>query len=185
MKKIVLYGSGEETIKAVREAAAELGMHVFLTSDACLDMTLGEVFDSGCDQAGAADAFEHEYMLAEGIEVEELIALMRRLRSAGTEYEGIKVMRTETNQYWKLKDLFSHTAEEHRIVQKARVLQQILKSTNDIELSKLAEEEAAPLKEAMMASYFLLKSGEYTAEQLDAASAELMAALKNAHRKLS
>ncbi|MCR4949698.1 MAG: DUF3783 domain-containing protein [Solobacterium sp.] len=185
MKKIVCYGSGDETLQVIRKAAEELGVQVFLISDACLDMTLGEVFDAEADLPGSADAFEHEYMLAEGIEVEELISLMRKIRSAGEEYEGIKVMRTETNQYWKLKDLFSHTAEEHRTVQKARVLQQILKSTNDIDIAKLAEEEAAPLKEAMMASYFLLKSGEYTAEQLDAAAAELMTALKNAHRKLS
>ncbi len=185
MKKIVLIGGEELAVNALRKAAEESGVQTVIVSAECADMKVSDVFEISADMRPSADEPEQGYMLMEGLTIEELTALLRRVKEAGEEYEGIKVMRTETNQHWPLSVLMSHTAAEHRTVQKARVLQQILKSTNQLNFSEIAETEGAVLKNAMMAAYFLLQSGEYTEESIDQASAELMEALKNARKNLS
>lgn len=185
MKKIVLIGGEELAVNALRKAAEESGVQTVIVSAECADMKVSDVFEISADMLPSADEPEQGYMLMEGLTIEELTALLRKVKEAGEEYEGIKVMRTETNQHWPLSVLMSHTAAEHRTVQKARVLQQILKSTNQLNFSEIAETEGAVLKNAMMAAYFLLQSGEYTEESIDQASAELMEALKNARKNLS
>ena len=185
MKKIVLIGGEELAVNALRKAAEESGVQTVIVSAECADMKVSDVFEISADMRPSADEPEQGYMLMEGLTIEELTALLRKVKEAGEEYEGIKVMRTETNQHWPLSVLMSHTAAEHRTVQKARVLQQILKSTNQLNFSEIAETEGAVLKNAMMAAYFLLQSGEYTEESIDQASAELMEALKNARKNLS
>ncbi len=185
MKKIVLIGGEELAVNALRKAAEESGVQTVIVSAECADMKVSDVFEISADMRPSADEPEQGYMLMEGLTIEELTALLRKVKEAGEEYEGIKVMRTETNQHWPLSVLMSHTAAEHRTVQKARVLQQILKSTNRLNFSEIAETEGAVLKNAMVAAYFLLQSGEYTEESIDQASAELMEALKNARKNLS
>ncbi len=185
MKKIVLIGGEELAVNALRKAAEESGVQTVIVSAECADMKVSDVFEISADMRPSADEPEQGYMLMEGLTIEELTALLRKVKEAGEEYEGIKVMRTETNQHWPLSVLMSHTAAEHRTVQKARVLQQILKSTNQLNFSEIAETEGAVLKNAMMAAYFLLQSGEYTEESIDQASAEMMEALKNARKNLS
>ena len=185
MKKIVLIGGEESAVNALRKAAEESGVQTVIVSAECADMKVSDVFEISADMRPSADEPEQGYMLMEGLTIEELTALLRKVKEAGEEYEGIKVMRTETNQHWPLFVLMSHTAAEHRTVQKARGLQQILKSTNQLNFSEIAETEGAVLKNAMMAAYFLLQSGEYTEESIDQASAEMMEALKNARKNLS
>ena len=110
MKKIVLIGGEELAVNALRKAAEESGVQTVIVSAECADMKVSDVFEISADMRPSADEPEQGYMLMEGLTIEELTALLRRVKEAGEEYEGIKVMRTETNQHWPLSVLMSHTA---------------------------------------------------------------------------
>ena len=185
MKKILIFGGEKEDVAVLRKTALTFEIVTVDAGGLSSEMTVRDAFETEEDIPGEAEVYENGYLVMEGMSVEDLTALLRKVREAGAECESIKVMRTETNQNWTLGELFAHTAQEHRIVTKARILSQVLKSTNSIDMNALEEKEREDLKNAMMAAWFLLQQGEYTADSLDAASADLMTALKNAHRRIS
>ena len=123
-------------------------------------------------------------MIMQDLTKEDLMDFLRRTKEKGLEFEGIKIMRTENNASWLLKDVFLETKSEHETMKRVFVLQQIMKSCNEIDLSAVEEDSKGEFANALMDAYMLLQMGEYDAAQVEAASARLMEAMRKI-RKVS
>lgn len=181
MRKILLYGVSEKTLQAIQMTGQIWNIQVIRITDGQLNDTLAGLFASETDYSGTCDAFADEYMLIQDMSREELIGLVRALKKQGTEFEGIKVMRTPSNENWKLEDLFRETAEEHQVVKKVRLLQQILQSCGTLDLSQYPG-EGQDLKEAVRNAYAFLQAGQFSLQETEEQIQTLMEKLKNTGR---
>lgn len=181
MRKILLYGVGEETLQAIKMTGQIWNIRVIRITDGQLADTLAGLFEAETDFSGTCDAFEDEYMLIQDMSREELIGLIRALKKQGVEFEGIKVMRTPSNENWKLEDLFRETAEEHQVVKKVRLLQQILQSCGTLDLSQYPD-EGRELKQAVRNAYAFLQTGQFSLQETEEQIRVLMEILKNTGR---
>jgi translation elongation factor EF-1beta len=78
-------------------------------------------------------------------------------------------MKTQTNKEWALKALLEEVSEEHEIVTRVFELRKLIKSTNDMDLSKYEEPLSFGLKQALLNGYILINSKDINVDKLDEA----------------
>ena len=182
MQKVLLYNVKNETFKIFEKVLEKRNIPYFSIDDSCLDITVEGLFSLEEDSLGGGYHFREEYMLMKGISHEELLDILKEMHALGGEFEGIKVMYTETNASWLLKDLLEETEKEHEVMQKVLILQETLKSCNEIDFNNYSEEDGASLKLAMMDAYMYLQAGNYEKEIIEEKVQSLMDALRNIKR---
>ena len=173
MSKLLLYVHDESIFESLSKVARENNYEVLRIDDSYLGYKLGDLFFEVNDANGDY-SYSDDYMFMKEISKEELIAYLKRLHELGVEFEGIKVMETETNKTWLVEEVMKETTEEHQVMKKIFVLQEVMKSCNEMDLSKASEE----LKMALMNGYLLLQGGEISASMVDEAIEKIMTSLK-------
>ena len=182
MKKILLYGLSDEESDCLQDCAAELGIPVYIVGDSALEEVLGRLFELNDDLDTRAEEFDEEFMIMDGMTRDDLLELLKVFDRHGFEFDGVKVMRTLSNEKWTLRELLKETQSEHRIAQRAMILTQLLKSCNMLDLSTMEPEERQKFKESLMDLFMLLQSGTYTLEQIDDCLHRVSDGLKAAHK---
>ena len=77
-----------------------------------------------------------------------------------------------------LEEVMKETESEHEVMKKIFVLQEVMKSCNEMDLSNASEE----LKMALMNGYLLLQSGEISLDSVNNAIEKIMTSLKEEKR---
>ena len=182
MKKILLYGLTDQESDLLQDCAVDLGIPVYIVGDSALDEVLGRLFELDDDLDTRAVEFDEEFMIMDGMTKEDLLELLGVFDKHGFEFDGVKVMRTPSNEQWTLRELLKETQSEHRIAQRAMILTQLLKSCNMLDLSTMQPEERQKFKDSLMDSFMLLQSGTYTLEEIDDCLHRVSEGLKAAHK---
>lgn len=177
MKKIIFYNVTDRDYAIYQEIGKQEGILVGRISDASLTKTLGEVFASEEKEFEATNR-PYSYLFMQDLDQEELIHLVKSFEENGVGFEGIKVMRTKNNESWLLKDVMEETQREHFLAAKVILLQEALKSCNDVDMKQLNEETLNQFKEVVMRAYMILKSGIYEEAVIDGALQDLTGILK-------
>ncbi len=182
MKKILLYGLNDETADQYQTLAANNSIAMYIINDSMLDTSVEKLFEINDDLDNQHADFENAYMVLQEIEVNELVLLLKQMDSIGKPFEGIKIMRTESNRQWSMRELFIQAEKEYNVTKKAMVLQELIRSCNGLDVSELDPHQRNEFKDGIMNGYMLLKSGEYDEDALNAAIAVLSENLKNCRR---
>jgi len=177
-KKVFLYGLQREDAERIRSVLADHDIAAFILGDEALDETVADVFEMNDDIGDVHEAFDREYMIFQDIDLNELVRLMAEIEASGEEFEGVKVMRTENNEHWTMRYLLEQTAKEHDTARKAIVLDQLIRSCNNLDLTSLTSEEQKEFKASLLEAFMVLKSGTYTYETVTAAAENLAAWLR-------
>lgn len=177
MQKILFYLRHDADYKVMSLVCEKLGISFLRIDDSFLKKTLEEAFKEEIE--GSKEySYKEDYMLMHGMTKDDLITYLKRLEDYNFEFEGIKVMETETNKVWLLEDIFKETESEHIIMKKIFVLQEVLKSCNEMDLSKTSDE----FKQALMNGYLLLQRSEIGFDEIDEATNKIMMLLREEKR---
>jgi len=182
MKKILIYGLDETTADLYQNIATGHDIAMVIVGDTALDVKVNKLFEITDDLDTYATAFPDSYMIMQEIEVNELLTLLRQFRDAGREFEGIKVMRTGTNEGWTLRALLTEAAREQKLTQKVLVLQELIKSCNSLDLSEMEPKARQSFREAIMEGFVLLQQGKYEEQELDRTIQVLTEGLRQARK---
>ena len=177
MSKLLLYIHEENVFELLNKVAEENNYEVLRIDDTYLKYKLGDLFLE-TNNMNKTYSYKEDYMFMKGISKEDLIAYLKRLDELGLEFEGIKVMETETNKTWLLEEVMKETESEHQVMKKVFVLQEVMKSCNEMDLSNASEE----LRMALMNGYLLLQSGEISLDSVNNAIEKIMTSLKEEKR---
>lgn len=169
MKKILYYRLDETEQNVYPKLLKRLGYQMLACNDNDLDTTLEELFLREESSIGSCERFEHSYFIMSGMTKEDLQVVLDAFQTAKLPYKGIKVMRTETNAKWTLRELFAETASEHEMFQNVKLLDQLIRSCNVVDITLMEENEREKFKQVLMDAFILLKSGMYTNEELQEA----------------
>ena len=166
MQKIFFYKVSDEHFEKLKTVLETQDIHAYRLSDDCLNEKLSTILDHPKDYDGESVVFGNSYMLVDDVKigVKKLLDLYRENDCA---YEGITVTKTDTNQDWTLKYLFTETGKEHELFMRVKHLDECLKECNQLDLSSFSPGEGLMMKNAMVEGYLYLKGGKYRIEQLD------------------
>ena len=167
MKKILFYHLDDLQMKVYPNIARRLGYPMISIDDSNLDQTIQDLFELEEGSRGVCSAYNLSYLLFQDTTREELLVVLDAFKTAKMPFQGIKIVRTETNEKWKLRYLLEETFEEHKLFQNAKLLDQLIRSANEIDLSVLTENDQEAFKQTLVDSYLLLKSGQFTNEELE------------------
>lgn len=184
MKKVLVYGIDEQDLSIYKKVLQQHDISVFQITDDDLELTIATLFDRNASTSGAC-SMDETYMLFDGVSKDELVEIVHQFDHAGKEYDGIKVMRTPVNEKWLLSGLLEETKNEHAVFQKVRLLDNVLRSCNGLDFSKMDQEAEKNVKQAMMDAYLYLQGGQFELETLDAKAKTLMEALRSAEMFIS
>lgn len=177
MKKIIFTGLNVEQVSMYFELCLELGYHVSFLKQEDLNKTFQEVIDhvehSNCDLQ-----YEYSFMFISGLSQDELMNLLDLFNEAKLPFDGIKVMATSHNVKWTMKDIMEETIQEHKMMKKVYELDSLLRSCNEIPFDSLDESIKQDVMNEVMAAYVLMKSQNFTNENLDLAIHGLKEVLK-------
>jgi len=168
MKKIVLYNVEEELLEKYRSIEEFKDIKFSRVFDEDLDKTVNDLFELE-KNIGNCGAFEKSYMIMSNISSDDLNFINKTLKEYNLVFNGIKVMKTQTNKEWALKALLEEVSEEHEIVTRVFKLRKLIKSTNDMDLSKYEEPLSFGLKQALLNGYILINSKDINVDKLDEA----------------
>jgi len=182
VKKLMIYGLDEPLLSRAEAIADELGIMTSIIGDDVLEEKLGSLMEKQEDFPARHCEFDLPYLIADGMTVKDLVEYLTVLRKSGCEFEGIKIMRTETNQDWTIRRLFEHTREEHEAAKKAVILDEMIRSCNGIDLSSVEQPAQNLLKERLLKAYMLLKSGKFSNEEVTKAIEDLSESLKGVRK---
>ena len=118
MKKILLYGVNDETADQYQTLAANSSIAMYIINDSVLDTSVEKLFEINDDLDNQHADFENAYMVLQEIEVNELVLLLKQMTSIGKPFEGIKIMRTESNNQWSMRELFMQAEREYNVTKK-------------------------------------------------------------------
>lgn len=177
MKKILFYQLEDIQKQVYPSIAKRLGYTMISLDDNDLDKSLKDLFTVEENHRGICEEFQDSFFVMNEMTTQDLMILLDAFQTAKMPYKGIKVMRTETNENWTLRELFQETSQEHQMFQNVKLLDQLLKSSNTVDLFLLKEEDREHFKQTLMSSFLLLKSGQFTKEELDRAIQEMKDAL--------
>lgn len=180
MTKILLYIHDEDIFNLMEKVAKESNYEVLRIDDSYLNMRLGELFLEK-NNSYNNHSYINDYLFMSGLTTEDLIDYLNKLRELGLEFEGIKVMETDTNKEWLLEEVMKETEKEHQVMQKINILQALMRSCNEMDLSVASDK----LKKNLMNAYLLLQSGEIGLEAVNEAINGIMEALKEEKRQVS
>ena len=186
MKKMLLYGFPDGKADRIQNAAAELGIPVYIVGDQALDEPLDELFDNDDDLETAALEFQDEYMIMQDVTIEDLMELIEAMKKEEVHDGGIiKAMKTDTNKIWSLRRLLKETKAEHDTARKSLVLVEMLRSCSNLDLSLMPKAEQEAFRRSLMDAFTLLDSGSYTETDVDECLKKVSDGLKKAHKLYS
>lgn len=185
MKKILLYGLSEKENHTARNMAQSAGVPAYVIGDEVLDEKVGDVLKIQEDLNPIHEEIEEEFLLADGFQVSDFLALLKNERTAQALQNVIKVIVSEENMEWSVRSLFARAGQQAVINRKAAVLQGMIQACNGLDVSGMDAQSQGLLRERLRKSVLLLRSGNYDAEKLDQAAKELSESLKGTRRLYS
>ena len=182
MKKILFYGMDWQDLAICRAAADSLGIATGIVDDTCLDEPLEALFEKMDEHRGPHALTAGKYMLMADLPREELVELLRQIETVTGDFDAIKVALTDTNRHWPLSRVLQETAQEHMVMQKAVLLQQVIMACNSLDMTQLRPEDTEAFKKSLMTGYMMLKTGTFTEAGLDRVTEELMEHLRRSRK---
>lgn len=107
---------------------------------------------------GECKLYDKTYMIMDNLSVDDIKSLSNIFLKNNIEFNGIKILHTEKNSEWSLKDLFTEVNEEDKLFKLNQRLREVLISLNDYDLSKYPEEKTFALKKALMDGFLILNN---------------------------
>ena len=182
MKKILFYGIDWQDLAICRAVADNLGIATGIVDDSCLDEPLGSLFEKMEEHRGPHAGTAEKYLLMADLSREELVELLKQIETVTGDFDVIKVALTDTNRHWPLAKVLQETAQEHLVMQKAMLLQQVIKACNSLDMTEIRPEDTEAFKKSLMTGYMMLKTGTFTEDGLDRVTEELMEHLKRSRK---
>ncbi len=182
MKKILFYGIDWQDLAVCRAAADSLGIATGIVDDTCLDEPLGVLFEKMGEHRGPHAGTNEKYLLMADLPREELVELLRQIEAVAGDFDVIKVALTDANRHWPLSRVLQETAREHMVMQKAVLLQQVIKACNSLDMTQIRPEDTEAFKKSLMTGYMMLKTGTFTEAGLDWVTEELMEHLRRSRK---
>lgn len=167
MKKILYYHLDDLQRKVYPSIAKRLGYLMVGIDDTNLFQTIEELFNLEESNRGNCESYPLSFLIFQDTSNEELLILLDAFKTAHMPFLGIKVVRTPTNEKWILQQLLAETYEEHKVFQNAKLLDQLIRSANEIDLTQLSDTDQETFKHTLMDSYLLLKSGQFERIELE------------------
>ncbi len=167
MKKILYYRSDETIYMCLYNFCISHNIVLQRVDDSLLNIKLKDVFALQEEHNGKCEAFPDSYLLLDEISNEELVNLLRNLKENGCPFEGIKVTRTANNHIWSLEEVLKETGLEHRVMQKAGLLEMMMKTAASADFAHMDKETAGQIKAAVMDAFIYLQNGSFTEAELD------------------
>ena len=177
MKKIIFNGISDEQVEKYFDLCLELGYEVSLLKKEDLNKTFQEVIDHVKNVQTDLKS-EYSFMFISGFTQDELMKVLDLFNQAKLPFDGIKVMATSHNVKWMMKDIMEETIQEHKMMKKVYELDSLLRSCNEIPFDSLDESIKQGVMNEVMAAYVLMKSQNFTNENLDLAIKNLKDVLK-------
>ena len=182
VKKILIYGLDEPIADKTQNILERQGIAAYVFGDDVLDQTVDSVFSAEEDFDGRHQAIPQSFMIFDGFDLNGVLSTLDILRRMHAEFEGVKVMRTELNSNWKMKDLLNRTSDSFEVSKKAIVLNELIQSCNGIDLSDGDAKARTDFKKALADAIKMLQSGSYTCEQIDRITVNLTNAMKGVRK---
>lgn len=182
VRKILIYGLDEPNADKTQNILERQGIAAYVIGDDVLDQTVSSVFNAEEDFDGRHQEIQQSFMIFDGFDLNGVLSTLDLLRRMGAEFDGVKVMRTDINSNWKMKDLLKRTKESFEVSKKAIVLNEVIQSCNGIDLSGGDGKARAEFKKALTDAIKLLQSGSYVPEQVDRVTHNLTAAMKGVRK---
>ena len=182
MKKILFYGIDWQDLAVCRAAADSLGIATGIVDDTCLDEPLETLFEKMDEHRGPHAGSDEKYLLMADLSREELVELLRQIEAVTGDFDVIKVALTDNNRHWPLSRVLQETAQEHMVMQKAVLLQQVIMACNSLDMTQLRPEDTEAFKKSLMTGYMMLKTGTFTEAGLDRVTEELMEHLRRSRK---
>jgi len=185
MKKVLLYGLEEEESSRIQGILAKHDIATYILNDEVLEETVEKAFDLEDDTNNSHTVFEEAFFICQELTLEELLNLLKEIEADGKEFDGIKIMRTENNASWTLRDLMFNAKEEYEAARKAIILEEMIRNCDQLDLSSLNHEEMEEFKENLMSAFITLKSGDFTNAQITREIDKLKESMKKVKRLLN
>ena len=166
MKKILLYGLGEEKTKITEKVAREFGIEINKIAKNNLDKKVGDLFNLDLRENDIVED-ENKLMVFSNFDRNILQDFLISLKKEGVMVDH-KCVLTETNSNWTFAFLMGHIADEHRVVTKFRELGGLVKIALD-RLEDDKDDELMDLVERAIEN----KNKELDEEKLDSAIKDL------------
>ena len=182
MKKILIYGLDESEADKTQAILERIGIAAYVIGDDVLDEKVDRVFETEEDFDGRHQEFPLSYMLFDGFDLNGVVSVLDLLHRNGQNFEGVKIMRTDTNSSWKMRDLLAHTAASYEVGKKTLILDEVIRSCHGLDLSEADGKARAEFKKSLTDALKLLQSNAYNAEQIDRVTVNLVNAMKSARK---
>ena len=182
MKKILIYGLDETEADKTQAILERIGIAAYVIGDDVLDEKVNRVFETEEDFDGRHQEFPLSYMLFDGFDLNGVMSVLDLLHRNRQDFDGVKIMRTDTNSSWKMKDLLTHTAESYEVGKKTLILDEVIRSCSGLDLSEADGKVRAEFKKSLSEALKLLQSNAYNAEQIDRVTVNLVNAMKGARK---
>ena len=182
VKKILIYGLDETEADKTQAILERIGIAAYVIGDDVLDEKVNRVFETEEDFDGRHQEFPLSYMLFDGFDLNGVMSVLDLLHRNRQDFDGVKIMRTDTNSSWKMKDLLTHTAESYEVGKKTLILDEVIRSCSGLDLSEADGKVRAEFKKSLSEALKLLQSNAYNAEQIDRVTVNLVNAMKGARK---
>ena len=182
---MLIYGLEEPEADKTQAILERHGIAAYVFGDDVLDQTVDMVFDAEEDFDGRHQEFPSSYMLFDGFELNEVTDILSLLQKNGAEFNGVKVMRNDNNVKWTMRDVLIRTAASFEASKQALELSELIRSCNGLDLSSADGKIRIELRKNLSEAVKLLRSGTYTAEQVETAKDNLSNSMKGARKLYS
>lgn len=178
-KEIYCYNIDDLDRHILENSCSKMQIKVSLLDDGMLQRRVEDLLqDKDLISNQDSTHFDTSFMLMNNITDEELKTILAQGEQAKWDYHPIKMMVTEHNREWTLKELFAEVSREHQLFAKAEVLSGLIRQADKADRSSWDAERLQHCNEVLMSSYVLLKSGDFEEARLDQAIESLRACLQ-------
>lgn len=125
----------------------EIAMYVI--GDRILTETVSNAFRVDQDMDSTHEKLKGVFMVFHDIAIPEIVELLMAFKSAGLEYDGVKVMETKENANYMLFAVLEQARLQADLVAKAVQLREVMEEAENRDLSSLSREEKADFRNAM------------------------------------
>ena len=134
MKKVIGYTKNtDERLKALFESH---GIGLVYVQDECLDKKISDLFEMS-DSSCKGGCEYPDVMVMQDITTVDLDMFEDWCNEAHLSFDGIKVLRTDTNANWTLKELIHEVTLEHETIGKLSELQNAVNGLMTVNVGKL------------------------------------------------
>ena len=166
MKSLAFYNLSDELFEKIVNIEELKEFHFNRIYDENLNTHVKDVFLLDTF-SGECKVYNKTYMIMDGLNVDDIKSLSNIFLENKIEFKGIKILHTEKNSDWSLKDLFLEVNAEDRIFQLNQKLREVLISLNDYDLSKYPEEKTFALKKSLMDGFLILNNKSASIELIE------------------